>query len=605
MKLSLIARTSSVAALVTTALAFGAVAAGPAVAAEPRAAAADPARPSADDHPNAGQGTPTSQLRAKSLAAPLAADEDARPITRSEVLKRAATWVDQGLDYSMEATYQGWRTDCSGYVSMAWGLPGPGEATPTFIPAGVAHAITKDELKPGDALNNDNPGRYGHIVLFEKWADSARTSYWGYEFSSTGVHHRVIPYAYFSLSEQYQPIRLNSIVDDEVTPASTDDTSRIKGDFDGDGREDLAVLYDYGRDGERNHSGLWTFTSNGSGFNSPRQVWDSGSDSWNWAGSKVTVGDFNGDGKADIGVLYDYGRDGERNRTGLWTFTSTGTGFTGPKLVWDSATDPVKSWNWAASKPVSGDFDGDGRTDIAIAYDYGQSGDVSRTGLWTLTSTGTGFTGPKQVWDSATDAVKSWKWNNSKVVAGDFNGDGKADMGVLYDYGRDGERSRTGLWTFTSTGAGLNSPQQVWDSGSDSWNWAGSKVTAGDFNGDGKTDVGVLYDYGRTDTVYRTAVWTFTSTGTGFTGPSKAWDSATDAVKSWNWAASKPVAGDFNGDGKTDVGVLYDYGRTDTVNRTAVWTFASTGSGFSSPRKAWDSATDAVKSWNWTNSTVS
>ncbi len=65
MKLSLIARSSSVAALVTTALAFGAVAAPPAAVAEPSAAAVDSARPSADDHPSSGQnsqGTPTSEM---------------------------------------------------------------------------------------------------------------------------------------------------------------------------------------------------------------------------------------------------------------------------------------------------------------------------------------------------------------------------------------------------------------------------------------------------------------------------------------------------------------------------------------------------------------
>ncbi|MFD4658694.1 transglycosylase family protein [Kitasatospora sp. NPDC058444] len=389
-----------------------------------------------------------------------------------------------------------------------------------------------------------------------------------------------------------------------AAPEQNEGADRTRGDFDGDGRDDLAVLYDYGKDGERNRSGLWTFTSNGAGFNSPRQVWDSGSDSWNWAASKVAVGDFNGDGKADIGVLYDDGKDGDRNRTKLYTFTSTGAGFTSPKLVWDSATDPVKSWNWAASKPVSGDFDGDGRTDLAIAYDYGKNGDVNRTAVWAFASTGTGFASPRKAWDSSTDPVKSWSWAASKPVAGDFDGDGKTDIGVLYDYGKEGDRNRSGLWTLTSTGTGFNSPRQVWDSGSDSWNWTTSKPVAGDFSGDGRTDVGVFYDYGRTDSVNRTAVWTFTSTGTGFAGPNRAWDSATDLVKSWSWAASKPVAGDFSGDGRTDLGVLYDYGQSGDLSRTGLWTLTSTGSSFAGPKKAWDSATDAVKSWNWTNSKI-
>src|SRR5690348_11217979 len=49
------------------------------------------------------------------------------PITRSEVIARAQYWVDHRVPYSQSAYYpdpQGrtYRTDCSGYVSMAWHL---------------------------------------------------------------------------------------------------------------------------------------------------------------------------------------------------------------------------------------------------------------------------------------------------------------------------------------------------------------------------------------------------------------------------------------------------------------------------------------------------
>ncbi|MFD2122986.1 hypothetical protein ACFSNO_31730 [Streptomyces cirratus] len=37
-------------------------------------------------------------------------------------------------------------------------------------------------------------------------------------------------------------------------------------------------------------------------------------------------------------------------RTGLWTFPSAGRGVSGPKKVWDSKDDAVKSWRWGASK---------------------------------------------------------------------------------------------------------------------------------------------------------------------------------------------------------------------------------------------------------------
>ena len=92
--------------------------------------------------------------------------------------------------------YDGYRRDCSGYVSMTLGLPGPGLNT-----AGLAARSTRliaAQLQPGDLLINTAPNLRGHVVLFERWADSAMTRYWGYEQTgSGGTHHRIIPYPYF------------------------------------------------------------------------------------------------------------------------------------------------------------------------------------------------------------------------------------------------------------------------------------------------------------------------------------------------------------------------------------------------------------------------
>ncbi|MER6051026.1 FG-GAP-like repeat-containing protein [Streptomyces sp. NPDC001793] len=361
-------------------------------------------------------------------------------------------------------------------------------------------------------------------------------------------------------------------------------------DFNGDGKDDLVMLHNYGRSKDgRNEAGLWLLDGTENGFKAPRTVWDSGTDSWNWNASKLTTGDFNGDGKTDLAVLYDYGRtdDGKRNHTGLWIFSGTGNGFKAPQKVWDSGKD---SWNWNASQLAAGDFDGDGKTDLAVLYDYGRTDDGKRnhTGLWIFSGTGNGLKAPQKVWDSGKD---SWNWNASKLTTGDFDGDGKTDLAVLYDYGQTGNgRNQSALWVFSSTGDGFKAPRKVWDSASDSWNWNASKLTTGDFNGDGKTDLAVLYDYGRTDDGKRnhTGLWIFSSTGDGFKAPRKVWDSASD---SWNWNASKLTTGDFNGDGKTDLAVLYDYGvGTDGRRTTAAWTFSSTGEQFTAPRKVWSNA---------------
>jgi hypothetical protein len=92
--------------------------------------------------------------------------------------------------------FRGFRRDCSGYVSMALGLDGPGLNTAGL--AARSTAITKADLRPGDLLINTAPNLQGHVVLFERWADSLMTRYYGYEQSGDGgTHHRTIPYPYF------------------------------------------------------------------------------------------------------------------------------------------------------------------------------------------------------------------------------------------------------------------------------------------------------------------------------------------------------------------------------------------------------------------------
>jgi hypothetical protein len=91
---------------------------------------------------------------------------------------------------------------------MAWGLDR--SYTTVTLPR-VAHRIRKAELRPGDALLNRSPGRYGHVVLFERWADSAHTAYYGYEQSPGGTKHRRIPYPYFPGHGHFVPYRLNRL----------------------------------------------------------------------------------------------------------------------------------------------------------------------------------------------------------------------------------------------------------------------------------------------------------------------------------------------------------------------------------------------------------
>jgi len=117
----------------------------------------------------------------------------------SEMLERARSWVADGVGYSgsnyHSNEYGTYRTDCSGYVSMAWGL---GSSYTTVTLPSVSYPIAKDALEPGDILNNPLPGTSGHVVLFAGWANAEETEYYAYEESpSGGAHLSQIPYPYW------------------------------------------------------------------------------------------------------------------------------------------------------------------------------------------------------------------------------------------------------------------------------------------------------------------------------------------------------------------------------------------------------------------------
>jgi hypothetical protein len=83
-------------------------------------------------------------------------------IPRTTVLARAHTCVKKPVKYSQSKYHLGYRTDCSGYVSMCWDTK-RSWSTATFYR--VTHRITRGELRPGDAMLK--PGY--HVRLFHHW----------------------------------------------------------------------------------------------------------------------------------------------------------------------------------------------------------------------------------------------------------------------------------------------------------------------------------------------------------------------------------------------------------------------------------------------------
>jgi hypothetical protein len=95
---------------------------------------------------------------------------------RRRAIERGFTWWDSQVPYSQSAWYNGYRTDCSGFVSMCWEL-GTSYTTADFIVGGgdSDRLSSYDELLPGDALVRRANGR-GHMFMFLGWNDKAKTS---------------------------------------------------------------------------------------------------------------------------------------------------------------------------------------------------------------------------------------------------------------------------------------------------------------------------------------------------------------------------------------------------------------------------------------------
>lgn len=225
-------------------------------------------------------------------------------------------------------------------------------------------------------------------------------------------------------------------------------------------------------------------------------------------GGKNATGDFNGDGKTDV-VSY-VGDDNSKVNIHL----SNGTGFVSAEWNGQFKTSDASSKNWI------GDFNGDGRSDIA-SWD-GQN----QISMNLANAEGNGFT--NQTWagsfnDNAT-SDKNW--------LGDFNGDGLTDIAAYNGSDKIIINLSTGTDFITKTWSGQFKSEGA------SHNWLG------DFNGDGKTDI-ASWCCGGGD-----ALNVNLSTGTGFS--TSQWGGLNLSSDSGG-GVNRNFRGDFNGDGKMDI----------------------------------------------------
>ena len=262
--------------------------------------------------------------------------------------------------------------------------------------------------------------------------------------------------------------------------------------------------------------------------------------------------DFDGDGKTDLAIY--------RPSEGNWYLNRSTAGFTA--IHWGISTDVI----------VPGDYDNDLKTDIAVFRATATPGTPDYYVLNSATSTVTGF---------------DWGTTGDIPVSGDFDGDGKTDAAIY--------RPSTSVWYILNSGGGLTIT---------SLGTAGDVPLSADYDGDGKNDIAVyrpsiskfigIYSAGGPISI----VWgspgdkVVTADYDGdfkddfavyhpATGSWQIYQSSTGTPVSISFGNSTdvPVPGDYDGDGRDDIAIYRD--GTWWINRSTAGLLVS-GFGLSS-----------------------
>ncbi len=250
-----------------------------------------------------------------------------------------------------------------------------------------------------------------------------------------------------------------------------DGATPLAGDFNGDGQDEIALFLE----------GEWLIDVNGNGR------WDN-NDMWAKLGDKddlPVIGDWDADGKDDIGVFgpewngddqaieFEPGLPDPQNRIVARPKNVPPTPIESPereRLMQRSSEGPARAdvidhvFRFGArdDQPIAGDFNGDGVASVGIFTN----------GKWRLDTNGDGR------WTSAVDSQFEFGQTGDIAVVGDFDGDGIDEVAVVR-----GNR----LIVDSNGNRKLDATDRVFElQGND------KDIVVGDFDGDGKDEAAVI-----------------------------------------------------------------------------------------------------------------
>ena len=296
-------------------------------------------------------------------------------------------------------------------------------------------------------------------------------------------------------------------------------------DFDGDGVNDFAVVYQ--APGVQPFLDL--FRSDGASFAVQPRHWPAEDRETKLPASHVVAGDFDGNGQTELAALFVAGENCQPE-IGTLLFVEPGSAIPG-YVAWLGAPGDC---DYRLSHATTGDFDGDGRSDIALVVETeaGYAIDVLRS------EEDATFTGPERWWQSETDVAVA------HLMTGDFDDDGRSDLVVLTSNG-----CQPALGILSSTGTGFTL--------ADNGLWAGgcigelSQAATGDFDGDGQTDdVALFHAVNKNARLVNVLI----SDGGHLSLSDTPWWA--DLTLDLPERAGGLVPGDFDGDGRTDLAFL-------------------------------------------------